>query len=191
MAVDLEKLREVLTNKTSEFFGDKVLEIKITPQNEVVMLVDRTIIKDVCRMLRDDADFAFDLCTYLTGVDYSALGREPRFEMIYQLYSTKKIHRLRVKAGVPEDDPAIETVEDIWKSANFMEREVYDMFGIIFRGHPDLRRILMPDDWEGWPLRKDFPLGGVKSFYFKRSTNPHAGEPKNLIPRIRTQQSDI
>src|SRR5690606_11860904 len=102
-----------------------------------------------------------------------------------------KTHRMRVKAGVPEDDPVIESVYSVWHGADWMERETFDMFGIIFRNHPDLRRILMPEDWEGYPLRKEFPLGGVKSFYFKRSTDPRAGEPKNLVPRIREQLSDI
>ena len=191
MAVDLQKLQELLRNKVSEYFGDKVRSIELTERGELVMVVDREIIRELCQMLRDDSDFSFDLCAYITAVDFVSLGREPRFEAIYQLYSTKKLHRLRVKAGIPEDDPAIDSVFPVWKTANFLEREAFDMFGIIFRDHPDLRRILMPEDWEGYPLRKDFPLGGVKSFYFKRESDPHAGEPKGFIPRIRTQRSDI
>lgn len=191
MAVDLEKLREVLRNKTAEFFGDKILSIEINPQKELVLNADREIIRELCRMLHDNADFHFDHLGYLTGIDNSSLGIEPRFTIIYQLASTTKLHKMRVRAGVPEDDPQIDSVVSIWDSANFMEREAFDMFGVIFRDHPDLRRILMPEDWEGYPLRKDFPLGGVKSFYFKRATDPHAGEPKNLVPRIRTQRSDI
>lgn len=191
MAVDLEKLKEILANKTSEFFGDRVEEITLTPQNELVMRVEREAIVEICTFLRDDVDTAFDFCSYITAVDYSALGREPRFDVIYQLYSTTKTHRMRVKAAVSDNDPAIDTVVPVWKTANWLERETFDMFGIIFRDHPDLRRILMPEDWEGYPLRKDFPLGGVKSFYFKRATEPRAGEPKNLVPRIREQLSDI
>lgn len=173
-----------------EFFGDKI-EGFVLSHGELMMTVDRDVIVDVCRKLRDDGDFRFDFLSYETAVDYSALGRTPRYEVIYQLYSTSKTHRMRVKAGVPEDDPIIESVVSVWSGADWMEREAFDMFGIIFRNHPDLRRILMPEDWEGYPLRKDFPLGGVKSFYFKRSTEPRAGEPKNLVPRIREQKSDI
>jgi len=191
VAVDLQKLQEELRNKMAEFFGDKVKDITITPQDELVMTVDRDVIVDVCLKLRDDPSFKFDLLSYATAVDYSALGGDTRFAMIYQLYSVEKTHRMRVKAHVPEEDPTIETVYSVWKTADWLERETFDMFGIIFRNHPDLRRILMPEDWEGHPLRKDFPLGGVKSFYFKRSTEPRAGEPKNLVPRIREQLSDI
>jgi len=189
--VDLNKLSELLNNKLKEFFGEKILSIGITPQNELVMVVDRDVIVAVCTKLRDDADFRFDACSYITAVDRSSLGIEPRYELIYQLYSTTRKHRMRVKAGVPDDDSVIDSVDSVWKIADWTERETFDMFGIVFRGHPDLRRILMPDDWEGHPLRKDFPLGGVKSFYFKRSTEPRAGEPKNLVPRVREQLSDI
>ena len=85
---------------------------------------------------------------------------EPRFEVIYNLYSMGTFGRFRLKAQVDEDDPAIDTVEGVWPNANWVEREVFDMFGITFNNHSDLRRILMPDDWVGHPLRKDFPLGG-------------------------------
>jgi len=190
VAVDLEKLKDELRNKMAEHFGEKISDISIA-HNELVMTVERDIIVDVCMKLRNDPGFQFNLLSYLTAVDYSALGREPRFSVIYQLYSIQKTHRLRVKTDVPEDDPTIDSVYSVWKTADWLERETFDMFGIIFRNHPDLRRILMPEDWEGYPLRKDFPLGGVKSFYFKRSTEPRAGEPRNLIRRIREQLSDI
>lgn len=190
MAVDYRKLQEVLRNKMKEYFGDKILEVRYS-HGDLMMTVERDVIVDVCTRLRDDADFAFDFCSYITAVDYSALGRTPRFEVIYQLTSLTRTHRLRVKAAVPEDDPTIDTVEGVWPAANWMEREAFDMFGIIFRNHTDLRRILLPEDWEGYPLRKEFPAGGTKSFYFKRSTEPRAGEPKNLVPRIREQLSDI
>lgn len=190
MAVDLEKLKEELRNKMSEFFGENIGEITIS-HGELTMVVAKEVIVDVCMKLRDDPSFQFDLLSYVTAIDYSALGREPRFGVIYQLYSVQKTHRMRVKAFVGEEDLVIDTVYPVWKTADWLERETFDMFGIIFRNHPDLRRILMPEDWEGYPLRKDFPLGGVKSFYFKRSTEPRAGEPRNLVPRIREQLSDI
>ena len=191
MAADLKKLQELLRNKLGEYFGDKIHSVDLTPQNELVVQVDRSAIVAICTRLRDDADFNFDFCSYITVIDWSALKKTPRFEVIYQLLSLSKHVRVRVKAAVPENDPAIDSLCPVWQAADWMEREAFDMFGIVFKNHPDLRRILLPDDWEGHPLRKEFPLGGVKSFYFKRSTEPRAGEPKNLVPRIREQLSDI
>jgi NADH-quinone oxidoreductase subunit C len=190
MAVDLDALKTLLTNKLREKFGEQVIDF-ILEHHEITILIDRDALLPIMEMLRDDPDFRFNFLSYVTCVDYLAHGRTPRFAAVYHLYSVDKKHRVRVRAAIPEDDPAIDSVYPLWQSANFMEREAFDMFGVIFRGHPDLRRILMPDDWEGHPLRKDFPLGGVKSFYFKRSSDPHAGEPKTLVPRIRVQESDI
>ncbi len=96
-----------------------------------------------------------DLC----GVDY--LRRRPRFEIVVNLTSLQQRRRLRIRAGVPGDDPTAPSITGVYPGANFYEREAYDMFGIVFEGHPDLTRILMPDDWEGHPLRKDFPVGAV------------------------------
>jgi NADH-quinone oxidoreductase subunit C len=190
MAVDLDKLQQLLLNKLRERFGDAIIDLT-ADRGELTLIVERKPIVAIMTLLRDDPDFQFNFLSYLTAVDYLALGRTPRYDVVYQLYSIPKTHRLRVRAAVPEEDPTIDSVFPVWKTANFIEREAYDMFGILFLGHPDLRRILMPDDWEGHPLRKDFPLGGVKSFYFKRASDPHAGEPKDLVPRIRVQESDI
>lgn len=190
MALDTAKLQELLTNKLREKFGEAIREVG-SYRGQICVVVDREAIKPVCFMLRDDPDFQFNFLSYATAVDYMALGRTPRYDAVYELYSIPKTHRVRVKASVPEEDCSIDSVFDVWPGANFFEREAYDFFGIIYKGHPDLRRILMPDDWEGFPLRKDFPLGGVKSFYFKRDSDPHAGEPKDLVPRIRVQDSDI
>lgn len=110
---------------------------------------------EVMRFLRDDPELGFDMLMDVTAVDY--LGREPRFEMVYHLYSLEKNHRLRVKAAVPEDSCEIDSVLEIWPSANWLEREVWDMYGIRFRGHPDLRRLLLYEEFEGHPLRKDYP----------------------------------
>jgi NADH-quinone oxidoreductase subunit C len=109
----------------------------------------------VMRFLRDDPELAFDMLSDVTCVDY--LGETPRFEMVYHLYSLSKNHRLRVKARVPEDAPEIESLCPLWASANWMEREVWDLYGLRFTGHPDLRRILLYEEFEGHPLRKDFP----------------------------------
>lgn len=108
------------------------------------------------RALRDDPALGFDVLTDLTAVDY--LGRTPRFEVVYQLNSLPHRHRLRVKVGVPGDDPELPSASSVWNSALWAEREVFDLFGIRFTGHPDLRRILMYPEFEGHPLRKDYPV---------------------------------
>src|SRR5262249_20717825 len=108
------------------------------------------------RTLRDDAELRLDLLADLTAVDY--LGRTPRFEAVYQLQSTAHHHRLRVKVPVDGPEPVVPTATALWKSAIWAEREVFDMFGIRFDGHPDLRRILMYPEFQGHPLRKDYPL---------------------------------
>jgi len=111
--------------------------------------------------------------------------------VVYHPLSLEYYHRVRIKASVPEDDLHIASVVSVWPTADWHEREVFDMFGIVFDGHPNLSRILMPDDWQGHPLRKDFPIGGARSFYFKRDSQPLAGEPPGMIPRIRVNDSDV
>jgi NADH/F420H2 dehydrogenase subunit C len=126
---------------------------------ELSVSVRREAILDVCQTLHDDPELAFDHITDICSVDFP--NDPERFEMIYQLYSIGKNRRVRVKARVPEDDCRIDSVTPVWKGANFLEREVYDMMGIRFNNHPDLRRILMTEDYEeGYPLRKDFPVEG-------------------------------
>jgi NADH-quinone oxidoreductase subunit C len=106
--------------------------------------------------LRDRADVAFALLVELTAVDY--WPREPRFELVYVLVSIVHRRRLRLKIRLHGDDAHVATVSDVWPAANWLEREVWDLFGIVFDGHPDPRRLLMPEDWEGFPLRKDYPV---------------------------------
>ena len=118
-------------------------------------LVKAARIVEVMRFLRDTPELEFDMLTDVTAVDY--LGEEPRFEVVYHLYSVGRNHRLRVKARVPEEPAEIDTMTGLWSSANWMEREVWDMYGIRFLGHPDLRRILLYEEFEGHPLRKDYP----------------------------------
>jgi len=123
------------------------------------LVVDAAKIFDVMKTLRDDPELAMTMLVDLTAVDY--LGREPRFEVVYHLRSFKSGARLRVKAPVaePEDgsNPSIDSIDSLWASANWNEREVWDLYGIKFRGHPDLRRILMYEEFIGHPLRKDYP----------------------------------
>jgi len=113
---------------------------------------------EVGRHLRDDADAAFDFCSDVTATDWPTRA-EGRFDVIYCLYSTRHRHRVRVKLKVGEHQP-VPSVTSLWPAANWLEREVYDMFGVNFTGHPDRRRILMPEDWQGFPQRKDYPLEG-------------------------------
>ncbi len=129
---------------------------------QVGVLVRKETIKEICLFLRDDPALKMDHLADLTAVDFSKYPGDTgaRFEVVYNMISTVHRHRIRVKARVPEDDPRIDSVSSIWQTANWHERETYDLMGIRFTGHPDLRRILMPEDWEGHPLRKEYPLKG-------------------------------
>ena len=112
---------------------------------------------EVARQLRDAPDAAFDMCSDVTATDWPL--RPERFDMVYCLYSTRHRHRIRVKAKAGEHEP-VPSMTGVWPAANWLEREVYDMFGVNITGHPDRRRILMPEDWQGFPQRKDYPLEG-------------------------------
>jgi NADH-quinone oxidoreductase subunit C len=125
-------------------------------RGQAVAVVPPARVADALRALRDDAELAFDLLADLSAVDY--LGKTPRYEVVYQLQSVRHRHRLRVKVRVDGPDPEVPTASAIWRSAIWAEREVWDMFGIRFVGHPDLRRILMYPEFDGHPLRKDYPL---------------------------------
>jgi NADH-quinone oxidoreductase subunit C len=125
------------------------------------VVVDRAALPAVLAVCRDDAALAFDMLADLTAVDYQKYpGREdgPRFEVVYHLHSIAHNHRLRVKTRVDEDDAVVPTAVPLWPIANWLEREVWDMFGIRFEGHPDLRRLLLYEEFVGHPLRKDYPI---------------------------------
>jgi NADH-quinone oxidoreductase subunit C len=147
-----------LAEKLREVFPEEVVGIKeFRGQTGVTLKKDRII--EIARYLKDTHDFDFDYLRDLCGVDH--MGRKnPRFEVVYQLYSIRLKHALRLNVQVSEDKPSIETVTGVWRGADWHERECYDMFGIVFNGHPDLRRVLLPEDWEGFPLRKDYPTAG-------------------------------
>jgi NADH-quinone oxidoreductase subunit C len=126
---------------------------------QVSAVIRKGLILDICRYLRETPEFSMDHLRDLTAVDY--LGRKDvRFEVVYHLYSIQHMHMLRLKAQVPEDDCSIRSVVPLWEGAGCHERECYDLLGIVFKGNPDLRRILLPEDWEGHPLRKDYPVKG-------------------------------
>jgi len=131
-----------------------VLEQTVHRQETTLVLKTATVL-EVCRFLQGSPEWRFALLADIAGVDWPA--REARFDVVYNLYSPEKNLRLRLKVRVREGEK-VPTVTPVWRSADWLEREVYDMFGVPFDGHPDLRRILMPDDWQGHPLRKDFPL---------------------------------
>ena len=143
--------------KLKEAFPQTVLTTHAGRGDETA-LIAREEVKAVSRFLRDDVDLRFDLPVDLTCVDY--LGQDSRFEVVYHLYSTEKKHRIRLKARVPQDDPVIDSVVEVWPGFGWPEREAYDLYGIRFAGHPDLRRILLYDEFVGHPLRKDYPKEG-------------------------------
>jgi NADH-quinone oxidoreductase subunit C len=137
--------------------------------------VQRESLVAVARFLRDDPELSYVFLESLCAVDY--LGRDPRFEVVYHLLSHQNRHRLVLKVGVPERDPAVPTLTGLWATANWQERETYDMFGISFTGHPGLYRILMPDEWEGFPQRKDVPLGGEEVAFTFNEDQVYAHKP--------------
>jgi NADH-quinone oxidoreductase subunit C len=130
---------------------------------ETTVIVPREHIVDACSFLKRTPGLNFDLLTDLCGFDRGP-EEEPRFEVNYHLFSTTLYHRLRLKVVLNEDDARVQTVTGVWRTANWHERETYDLFGVIFVGHPDLRRILLPEDWQGHALRKDFPLRGYEPY---------------------------
>jgi NADH-quinone oxidoreductase subunit C len=127
-------------------------------RGELTLEIAPERIVDVCRFLKDERQF-IRLST-ITAVDrYPA---EPRFEVVYHLHSVSRNQRLRVKCRLAGDNPEIDSVTGVWRAANWYERETFDLFGVRFRNHPDLRRIMLPDDWEGHPMRKDYPVTGAR-----------------------------
>ncbi len=149
-----------------ERFGEEAIEIEEI-NGQLVARVGRERLIEVATFLRDDSALRFDHLADVTAVDYLIYnpaggppgeGRLPRFDVVYHLYSIALNHRLRLKVALDEDDPNVPSLTGIWPSANWGERETYDMYGVTFAGHPNLTRILTPDDWQGHPLRKDYPL---------------------------------
>lgn len=141
--------------KLREKFASSILEVKEF-RGEVTVIVRKEDIVALCKFLKEE--LRYNLLTDVTAVDY--LGKDPRFMVVYNLYSIPNKDRLRIKAPVTEGECTIDTVCGVWTTANWLEREAYDLMGIIFKNHPDLRRIMMTDDWVGHPLRKDYPLQG-------------------------------
>jgi NADH-quinone oxidoreductase subunit C len=142
----IKELKQKFTEKikeTSSDFGDDTV------------IIDRDFLVDLVQFLKEKPH-EYTMLLDITCVDY--IGREPRFEMVYHLLSLSLKHRLRIKIPLAENDLKVDSLSSIWKNANWLEREIYDMFGVHFNGHPDLRRLFMYDGFEGYPLRKDYPL---------------------------------
>ncbi len=176
--LEIEKIRAQLPDAIEdiyEFRGDTWIYVR------------KERLLEVCKLLRDDPELAYLYISDVMGLDWlphwEAGERPKRFEVVYNLYSPVTFQRIFLKVRVDEGE-SVPSVTPIWEGANYPEREVYDMFGIPFEGHPNLKRILMPDDWVGHPLRKDFPLGGEPIPFaqdtwgpsIEDKTKPHAGE---------------
>ena len=158
-------IRELVPKKLKEQFNEINFEVS-EYLDELTIKLPKEHIVEVCDFLKKDSDLEFLLCQDLTAIDWAK--RKNRFTVVYHIYSFKNNFRLRLKADVDESDPAadkadcsIDSVTSVWKGANWQERETYDMYGIKFNNHPDLRRMYMPEDFEYYPLRKDFPLMGI------------------------------
>jgi NADH-quinone oxidoreductase subunit C len=160
-----------IVNALKETFGEAIGNI-VEFRNQLIIWVEPSRLVEVCRFLRDDARFQYTFLSDVSGLDRLTMQQESipsgqgeaslanalRFVVNYQLLSLKHKHRVWLKVGLPADNPTVPSVTSVWTTANFHEREVYDLMGITFTGHPDLRRILLPDNWQGHPLRKDYPF---------------------------------
>ncbi len=139
------------------------VENVVVDRGELTLHIRPERIAEVCRILRDDEALRFELCSSVSGVDY--LGEQRRLHVVYHLTSMTYRRRIRLECAVSAEDPHLPSVTAVYPTADWQERETWDMFGVVFDGHPGLTRILMPDDWEGHPQRKDYPLGGVPVEY--------------------------
>ena len=139
-------------------FGEAILAV-VVDRGEITFHVAREHLLELCRTLRNDPALRFELCSSVSGVDY--LGTPDRLHSVYHLTSMTYRRRIRLEVAVSAEDPHVPSVVAVYPTADWHERETYDMFGIVYDGHPGLTRILMPDDWDGFPQRKDYPLGGI------------------------------
>ena len=145
-----------LTNHLRQRFPERVLEVHAPLEDEAVT-VSREGLVETFRFLKEDSRIDLNFLVDLTVVDFWN-RKDPRFELVYHLYSLNLNHRLRVKVGVSEEDPTVDSLTPLWHGANWLEREAWDLFGVRFLGHPDLRRILLYEEFQGHPLRKDYTV---------------------------------
>ncbi|SMC17149.1 NADH-quinone oxidoreductase subunit C [Andreprevotia lacus DSM 23236] len=187
-----------LIDSLQAVLGDKVAELK-TALNEVTVEIAAANWHDVAQTLRDHADFRFEACLDVAGVDYSAykdgVWEGQRFAAVYHLLSYAHNFRLRVRVYAPDDDfPVVASITDLWSGANWFEREAFDLYGIVFEGHPDLRRILTDYGFVGHPFRKDFPLSGYVEMRYDPEQarviyQPVTIEPREITPRIIREEN--
>nr|WP_307789083.1 NADH-quinone oxidoreductase subunit C [Glycomyces salinus] len=146
-----------------EGLGDEIVRAAVVDRDELTLHIAPDKTAEVCGLMRDDESLKFELCNSVSGVDYP--GRQHRLHVVYHLTSMTYRRRVRLETAVGTDNPVVTSVTGVYPTADWQERETYDMFGVVFDGHPHLTRILMPDDWEGHPQRKDYPLGGISVEY--------------------------
>jgi len=157
---DLDQLRNhPAVARLVNWNAEAIMGVKFD-REEMTIYVGRDHIREACLLLKDDPACSFNFLSDVTCVD--CYPSEPRFEVIYHLLSISNKERVRLKVRLNSASPAIESLTSVWPGANYFEREVFDLFGVRFTGHPYLRRILMPEDWEGHPLRKDYPVEGYR-----------------------------
>ena len=159
MAAPQDNENNTVIRKLKEWSPQAIAEI-ISFRGELTIGVPREHLRRTAEFLQGNSELRFTFLSDVTGVDRFPV--EPRFELNYHLLSLDRRERLRLKVRLGSDDPVVESVTTVWPGANWHEREVFDLFGVRFEGHPDLRRILMPEDWEGHPLRKDYPVEGYR-----------------------------
>lgn len=152
------ELKELISQKLQQNFSEAGLEFS-EYKGELSVKLNKKFINPICEYLKEDPELEFLLSEDITAVDWAT--RKNRFTVVYHIFSLKHNFRLVIKADVDEADCNIDTVSSVWKASNWQERECYDMYGIKFNNHPDLRRIYMPEEFEYYPLRKDFPLLGI------------------------------
>jgi NADH-quinone oxidoreductase subunit C len=157
---DLEQLKTHPAIAKLLAWNSAAVEAAKFDRDEMTIYIERSAIRQACVLLRDHPDCPFDFLADVTCVDW--FPSEPRFEVVYHLLSIAKKERVRLKVRLGSSSLALDSVTSVWPAANYFEREVYDLFGMRFTGHPHLRRLLMPEDWEGHPLRKDYPVEGYR-----------------------------
>lgn len=176
-----------LAQRIRERFGDRITDAPVT-HGELTVIIEKDCVIPVCEALRDDAEFAFEQCMDVVGVDYLEYGNGawegPRYAVVYHLLSVEHNHRLRLKTFVDGEPPIVNSVVGIWASANWYEREAFDMFGIVFEGHPDMRRILTDYGFVGHPLRKDFPQIGHVEMRYDPEQKRVIYQPVSIEPRV-------
>ena len=178
---------QTLSTQIQHKFGDIIKE-NVVALSELTIEVPREHLHEVCKVLRDDPEFSFQILIDICGVDYLQYGEGSytgdRFAVVYHLLSIVTNQRIRVRTYLDEDAPRVDSVIDIWSSANWYEREAYDLYGFLFVGHPDLRRLLTDYGFIGHPFRKDFPLSGNVEMRYDPEKRRVVYEPVNIQPRV-------